>query len=57
MGIFKSHVEVEHGLVVDLVGLGLGSDSMIWRIFSNLDDSMILWLTTDFFQDLENNLI
>ena len=33
-----------HGLVVDLVALGLRLDLMILRVFSNLNDSMILIL-------------
>jgi len=31
-----------HGLVVDLAVLGYQFDSMILRVFSNLNDSMIL---------------
>ena len=34
---------VRRGLVVDLAVLGLRLDSMILKVFSNLNDSMTLW--------------
>ncbi|GAB0200543.1 hypothetical protein GRJ2_002519800 [Grus japonensis] len=34
---------VRQSLVVDLAALGLQLDSMVLKVFSNLNDSMILW--------------
>jgi len=35
----------EHGLVVDLAVLGLRLDSMILKVFSKINDSMILMVS------------
>ena len=40
--VFERHVDVGHGLMVDLAVLGLRLDSMIVKAFSNLNDPTIL---------------
>lgn len=36
-----NRIKIENGLVVDLAGFGFWLDSMIWKVLSNINNSMI----------------
>lgn len=36
-----NRIKIENGLVLDLAGFGFWLDSVIWKVFSNLNNSII----------------